>query len=114
MKAFAVVTASGSDRVGLVDEFTSRLLEFSCNVEESRMAVLGGEFAMIVLVSGDEADVTRLLEAVRSGGLLEGLEITGKATGPHAEPANGRPYRVESISLDTPGIVHAVWIIARR
>ena len=39
---------------------------------------------------------------------LRRLGITGKATGSHAAERTGRPYRIESISLDTPGIVHAV------
>lgn len=114
MKALAVLTASGSDRVGIVDDFSSRLLDFSCNIEESRMAVLGGEFAMIVLVSGEKEHLSALLEALEGGDLVEGLEISGKLTGPHSEPANGRPYRIESISLDNPGIVHAVTELLHR
>jgi len=108
MRTLAVLTASGSDRVGIVDEFASRLLEYSCNIEESRMAVLGGEFAMIVLVSGAQDDVARLLGDIPRGGFVAGLDIVGRKTGPHADESNGRPYRIESVSLDTPGIVHAV------
>jgi glycine cleavage system transcriptional repressor len=108
MKTHAVLTASGSDRVGLVDEFTSRLLDYACNIEESKMAVLGGEFAMIVLVSGDEVQVSRLLSDISAGHIVPDLDIVAKVTGPQANQSNGRPYRIESVSLDTPGIVHAV------
>ncbi len=108
MKTFAVLNAGGTDRVGIVDEFTTRLLDYSCNIEESKMAVLGGEFAMIVLVSGDKAQIDRLLRDIAANDLVRNLDVTGKVTGSHADERNGRPYRIESISLDTPGIVHAV------
>ncbi|MEE8441671.1 MAG: ACT domain-containing protein [Spirochaetia bacterium] len=108
MKILSVLTASGTDRLGIVDEFTSKLLDYSCNIEESKMAVLGGEFAMIVLVSGEKEQIDRLLRDIASGELVPHIDVTGKVTGPHAEERNGRPYRIESISLDTPGIVHAV------
>jgi glycine cleavage system transcriptional repressor len=97
-----------------VDEFSGRLLEFSCNIEESKMAVLGGEFAMIVLVSGDPESVATLVDAARAGGFVEGLEVSAKQTSPHAQPANSRPYRIECVSLDTPGIVHAVTSLLRE
>jgi len=108
MKTFAVLTANGTDRLGIVDEFTSRLLEYSCNIEESKMARLGGEFAMIVLVSGEAARVDRLLTDVVAGDFVQNLEVMGKLTGPDADQRNGRPYRIDCISLDTPGIVHTV------
>ncbi len=108
MKTLAVLTASGTDRVGIVDEFTSRLLDYSCNIEESKMARLGGEFAMIVLVSGETTKIDQLLRDIAASEFTQDLDVTGKVTGPHAGERNGRPYRIESISLDTPGIVHAV------
>ena len=52
MKNHALLTAFGADRVGIVDDLTSLILEARCNVEESRMSVLGGEFAVILLFSG--------------------------------------------------------------
>ena len=40
-----VITASGEDKIGLVEGFTRRIGESACNIEESRMAALGGRFA---------------------------------------------------------------------
>ena len=108
MKEYAVLTATGRDRVGLVDEFTGKLLEHACNIEESKMAVLGGEIAMIVLVSGEDEAVGKIVDAAAAGRLSSDLEVRAKLTGPHAELRNARPYRIECVSLDTPGIVHAV------
>ncbi|RPH39290.1 MAG: glycine cleavage system protein R, partial [Burkholderiales bacterium] len=41
-----VLTASGEDKIGLVESFTRRISESGCNIEESRMAALGGRFAL--------------------------------------------------------------------
>ncbi len=61
MKAFAILTAIGSDRVGIVDDLTAAILERQCNVEESRMTVLGGEFS--IFAGGKGASLARLIRA---------------------------------------------------
>ncbi len=114
MKQFAVLTATGRDRVGLVDEFTGNLLARACNIEESKMAVLGGEFAMIVLISGESEAVEEIITAAAAGKLSHHLEVSAKPTVSHATMENGRPYRIECVSLDTPGIVHAVTSLLRE
>ncbi|MFW5826224.1 MAG: glycine cleavage system protein R [bacterium] len=114
MKSFAVLTASGADRVGIVDDVSSALLEAGCNIEESKMSVLGGEFALIVLVSAPEAGIAALLDRVDELGERVGLELSARRTGPHAANPKGRPYRIECVSLDTPGIVHSVTGLLRR
>ncbi len=57
---YLAITASGDDRVGLVERFTSRVLEAGGNIEESRMAVLGGQFSILMLVSGPWHALTKL------------------------------------------------------
>jgi glycine cleavage system transcriptional repressor len=51
MKRDFVLTLTGPDRIGIVDDVTSLLLDRGGNVETSRMARLGGEFAILMLVS---------------------------------------------------------------
>ena len=51
MRSTIVFTLTGSDRVGIVEEVTGVLLGLGGNVETSRMARLGGEFAMLVLLT---------------------------------------------------------------
>jgi glycine cleavage system transcriptional repressor len=114
MKSQALLTAFGADRVGIVDDLTSLILEAHCNVEESRMSVLGGEFAVILLFSGDQGEVRRLLRELpgRAGAL--GLQVSLKETAaPQADP-QARPYLLATTSLDTPGIVHAVTSALRK
>ena len=38
MRANIVLTLTGTDRIGLVDEVTGMLLDLGANVEDSRMA----------------------------------------------------------------------------
>jgi glycine cleavage system transcriptional repressor len=113
MTAFAIFTAIGSDRVGIVDDLTAQILERRCNVEESRMTVLGGEFAVMLLVSGQPEEVAELLAAGPAIGQTLGLLVATKQTTPPRRDARMRPYQLESVSLDTPGILHSVTSLLR-
>ena len=57
-----VITALGKDRPGIVDELSSTLFTHQLNIEDSRMSVLGGEFAIQLLVSGDEKAATNFID----------------------------------------------------
>lgn len=112
---YLVLTAVGTDRPGIVADLTALLAERGVNVADSRMAVLGGEFALMMLVSGEAAP----LEAVRgevvrvAEGL--GLQLILKPTASPTEHRAGRlrSYSVAVHALDHPGIVHAVTAAVR-
>jgi glycine cleavage system transcriptional repressor len=114
LKSHAILTAIGADRVGIVDDLTALILEGHCNVEESRMAVLGGEFAVILLLSGGQEDVRAVVQGLPPRGESLGLHITMKETAPPQPAPDSRPYLLESVSLDTPGIVHSITSLLRR
>jgi glycine cleavage system transcriptional repressor len=114
MRKHAILTALGPDRVGIVDDLSALILEAGCNVEESRMAVLGGEFAVILLFSGGQQEVGRLVEALPARAAALGLQASLKETAPPQPALGARPYLLETTSLDTPGIVHAVTAVLRR
>ena len=52
MKQHLAVSAIGSDRTGMVHDLTRLVSECGGNISESRMAGLGSEFAMLLLISG--------------------------------------------------------------
>ena len=112
--AYIVLTAIGTDRVGIVDDLSGALLTAGCNIEESKMAILGGEFAVIMLVSGAAAAVESLSRSLPDLGGKLNLRIDAKPTREPHPPAAGRPYLLEAVSLDTPGIVHSVTAILRE
>ena len=41
-----VISAIGSDRPGIVEQLTDRIAKLDLNITDSRMTVLGGEFAI--------------------------------------------------------------------
>jgi glycine cleavage system transcriptional repressor len=114
MKQHVILTAMGKDRVGIVDDLSAAILDTGCNIEESKMALLGGEFVSILLISGESERVGRLSGELPALGERVGLSIELRNTEPPRQNVESRPYLLESVSLDTPGIVHAVTSILRR
>ena len=104
-----VFTLSGTDRVGIVDEITSSLLELGGNIETSRMTRLGGEFAVLMLVSlpADKGDA---LQKTVVDLTARGYKVT---TTPTREDntlthSGWLPYRIEVHGADHEGIVHKI------
>jgi glycine cleavage system transcriptional repressor len=104
-----VLTVTGPDRIGIVERVTGLLCDQGGNVETSRMARLGGEFAMLMLVSMPEGRIAGL-----DGDLAilaaEGYKVTTTAT--DRSDAGTRPdwlpYRIEVEGADHEGIIHEV------
>ena len=109
MRTDLVFTLTGNDRVGLVEEVTGVLLGVGGNVETSRMARLGGEFAMLVLVSLPAEKIAEA-EAALSHLTEQGYRVSFSETSPTAaaELASWSPYRVSVHGADHEGIVHEV------
>jgi glycine cleavage system transcriptional repressor len=113
-KVYAVISAIGADRVGIVDDLSGMIAEGGGNIEESKMAVLGGEFAVMMLVS---LEAEALAELATQGPRIEkalGLKIGVVGTESARASAGGRPYALETVSLDGRGIVHSVSAVLRR
>jgi glycine cleavage system transcriptional repressor len=113
-KSYAVFSAIGADRVGIVDDLSGLVADAGGNIEESKMAVLGGEFAVMMLVSMEPGELERL--EARIGELEAGLslKIGVRRTHEGAGAERGRPYSLETVSLDGKGIVHSVSAVLRR
>ena len=113
MRSFFVLTALGHDRVGIVDELAEILGTEGCNIEESRMAALGTEFAVILLGSGEPAAADKLTARVPDLRKELGLQIEIRPTESQRTSPAGRPYAIEAVSLDAPGIMHSVTAILK-
>lgn len=109
MRKNVVLTLTGSDRVGIVDSVTEVLMQYDANVETSRMARLGGEFAMLMLVSVTEEQLGNLEQSVQ-GMQEQGFQVTVKETQQSYEQkyAGWLPYQIEVHGADHEGIVHKV------
>jgi glycine cleavage system transcriptional repressor len=104
---YAVITAVGADKVGIMDSLAGAVVGLEANIEETRASILGGEFAVIMLVSGAEGFSDVLGEKLTPVAEGLGLTISTKRTSKPGQP-KGLPYIIESLSLDTPGIVHSI------
>ncbi|ACA86458.1 MULTISPECIES: glycine cleavage system protein R [Shewanella] len=60
MSNHLVVTAMGADRPGIVSKFARLASECDCDIVDSRMALFGNEFTLIMMLSGSWASITKM------------------------------------------------------
>ena len=108
MDTYLVLTALGKDRSGIVDQLSSTILDYGCNIVDSRMTVLGGEFAIILMLAGKWNELAKLEDSLPDLRKRLDLVINAKRTEPNKSRENQMPYSVEVISVDHPGIVHDI------
>ncbi len=109
MRTNIVLTLTGPDRVGIVEEVTKILLAADANVETSRMAHLGGEFAILMLVALPAEQSAGIDEAF--GGLVaQGYVVSTRPTQQSYAQAHPGwvPYRIEVRGADHEGIIHEI------
>ncbi|MBI4397989.1 MAG: ACT domain-containing protein [Candidatus Omnitrophica bacterium] len=107
-----MITVLGADRPGIVADVTGVLLQAGCNLEDSSMTILEGEFAMLVVVSLEaKLSVAALKKCLASFCKKSKLDMTVK---PFQEPlctltvVPPKNYVISVIGADRPGIVHHV------
>jgi glycine cleavage system transcriptional repressor len=105
MKQHLAVSAIGSDRTGMVHELTRIISESGGNISESRMASLGTEFAMLLLVSGNWHALAKLETELKRLAETSNLSIHLKRTEPRAPRTDMLPYSIDVVCLDQSGIV---------
>ena len=101
-----VLIAVGEDQVGLVEKISEFIKESGCNIEDSKMAVLAGEFAFMVLISGDEANINAVKENRQALASETGLDMYVRKPGARKKIQPSLPYRFTASCMDHPGVVH--------
>jgi glycine cleavage system transcriptional repressor len=105
-KNYLVISALGKDRPGIVNKLSEAILEDGCNITDSRMTVLGGEFAIMLMVEGNWNTLGKLEEVIPGLGKSLGLTIISERTEEKRADTGLLPYAVEVVAMDHPGIVH--------
>ena len=105
---YMVLSALGPDRPGIVKEISSVIHKAGGNLEDSRMAILAGDFAVIVLFSASDAVVGIIKEKCRVLEEKLSLEIHLKETVKSEVDSTSKLFDFEATGVDQPGIVHAV------
>jgi glycine cleavage system transcriptional repressor len=111
MRRWYALSAIGRDRPGIVADLAELIFDCDCNLEDSRMTILGSEFAVLLLLSGQGDDVDRRLA---SG--CKRLEWEKRLTvffrpleeAPDTTPPRGTPLECVVTGVDKAGIVARV------
>lgn len=104
----AVIATIGEDRPGIADAISGIVADLNLSIEDSRMTVLGGEFAVLMSVAGGTLPLQRL--ETKLGKLAEKMDLAFlfRRTA-QRENVEGRvPYTVSVTAMDHPGIAHQV------
>ena len=103
-----ILTAVGPDRVGLVEKIAEFIARHGCNIEDSKMAVFCGEFAVIVLISGDGNKLVKIANDYREIEAETGLTISLKTPAIRKTEESFLPYKLTAACMDHPGIVYQI------
>lgn len=83
MSNHLVVTAMGADRPGIVSKFARLASECDCDIVDSRMALFGNEFTLIMMLSGSWSSITRMESTLPSLSVELELMTVMKRTSKH-------------------------------
>jgi len=109
MRKNLVLTLTGHDRIGIVERVTKLVLNAGGNVDSSRMARLGGEFAMLMLVSLSDnqyEELNQSLNDLRNDGFT--ITISPTVVTDPEKFVGWMPYQVQVSGADHEGIVHNI------
>jgi glycine cleavage system transcriptional repressor len=119
MRRQVALSAIGSDRPGIVSSLARVLFEHGCNLEESSMTRLKGDFAILLLVTLPEAGSQEALDrAVAAAAQSLGLTVVTReltaAEMAAKDDSQTEPYTLVVYGADRPGIVFRVTEAAAR
>jgi len=104
-----IISAVGSDRPGIVSELSGTITSHGGNIEKSRMARLGSDFTIIMLVMVDPKWKESLVVALQA---IKELSITTKGTeantviaGENCKDTTGENCQISLSGADNEGIV---------
>ena len=104
-----VISLIGHDKVGLVEELSKLVVDSHGNIEASRMAHLGGEFATLMFVTLPEVsyeDLTTKVNKLSDEGFK--VIITETKHPDNSKYSGWLPYQIEVNGADHEGIIHKV------
>lgn len=108
MKQHLAISAIGPDRTGLVHDLTKVISDGGGNISESRMASLGNEFAMVLLVAGNWHSLAKLESELARFATEAGLTLHVQRTEARSPRTDLLPYSIDAVCLDQTGIVSAL------
>ena len=105
-----IVTALGKDRPGIVAGVTKVLYQLGCNLEDSTMTRLEGEFTIMLIFSSPakitEAGLHKAFDPLSRRLVVHLKPLSRQET--RAPSKHGQPYLISVYGGDKPGIVFRV------
>lgn len=108
MQEYLVISAIGEDKPGIINALSKASTDNQCNILDTRMTVLGGEFALLMMINGETKAIGNAQQAIAAKADNLGLTTIFKRTQPRKTGTVSRPYRVEVVAIDHPGIVSEI------
>lgn len=112
MSRSVVLTAVGQDRVGIVAELTEILFREGCNLLDSSMTLLRGQFAIILMVTLPAGYSTEeMAKKLDEAHTRLGLSINVRDLSPEElkdVPCNDPHFMISVYGADRPGIVAGI------
>jgi glycine cleavage system transcriptional repressor len=103
-----ILTAVGPDQIGLVEKISEFIARHGSNIEDSKMAVFCGEFALIILISGEGGNLHKIANHYRELEIETGLAIAIKTPTSRKPAESFLPYTLTASCMDHPGIVYLI------
>lgn len=120
MRRWFILSAIGRDRPGLAAQLAQLVLDSDANLDDSRMTILGSDFAMILLCSStNEESADRLAvgakQLERDHGLTILMRHLDEGPRPTLPAPNHALFRLEVAGSDRAGIVAGICgVLAER
>jgi glycine cleavage system transcriptional repressor len=106
MEQLIVISAVGGEPTTAVNELSRIIADFGGSIRESRMAAMGAEFGILLLVAGNWHTIGRLERDLQRFGEQDGITMQFKRTEARRMGKELLPYAIDVVGLDQPGIVH--------
>jgi len=104
-----VLTAIGEDRPGLVEEVSEFVFARGGSIEDSRMANMQGQFAIVMVIGGTHQAIDQITTDLETLSLKTGIHARlTPAARAGFEATRRLPYRLTGRALDQSGLVHLV------
>lgn len=110
MKRWFALSAIGRDRPGIVADLAELIYECDCNLEDSSMTILGSEFAVLLLLTGEGEGIEEKLSAA-----CKRIEWEKRLTVffrpldgepvPYRASQQASPFELQAVGVDKAGIV---------
>ena len=108
MESYMVISILGKNQSGIVHDLSEAASQYGCSIADSRMTVLGNEFAAVLLIEGSWSELAKMETGLTNLEKKYKLSIIIRRTEAREPQPELVPYIVQVITLDTPGVLNKI------